>query len=248
METNQNLARVPQEWKPYETGSAVTIIKAQSKIPIRRRSEEDIKEVLRYVMVLVGLRGVNMPTDEEKYVLLNFIRLNFGNQTPEEIRLAFEYAIAGKFEIDAKCYENFSCEYFGRIMKAYIDFSRNEVKVKPKEIEETKPMPSDEELKKQAIEILNNYADQIKASKESNKKFTWIAGGLSDLYRMLVKFNIQNISTEEMQMIWKKSENIKDEEERKNWCRNHAYIFLANQLADFDCRINSEGKIKPLEL
>ena len=248
MEQPKNLARVPQEWKPYETGSAVTILNAQSKIPIRRRSEEDIKEVLRYVMVLVGLRGINMPTDEEKYVLLNFIRLNFGNQTPEEIRLAFEYAIAGKFEIDAKCYENFSCEYFGRIMKAYIDFSRNEVKVKPKEIEEAKPVPSDEELKKQAIEILNNYADQIKVSKESNKKFTWIAGGLSDLYRMLVKFNIQNISTEEMQMIWKKSENIKDEEERKNWCRNQAYIILANQLADFDARIDLEGKIKPLEL
>ena len=248
MEQQKSLAQVPQEWKPYETGSAVSIIKAQSKIPIRRRSEEDLKEVLRYVMVLVGLRGVNMPTDEEKYVLLNFIRLNFGNQTPEEIRLAFEYAIAGKFEIDAKCYENFSCEYFGRIMKAYIDFSRNEVKVKPKEIEEAKPVPSDEELKKQAIEILNNYADQIKVSKESNKKFTWIAGGLSDLYRMLVKFNIQNISTEEMQMIWKKSENIKDEEERKNWCRNQAYIILANQLADFDARIDLEGKIKPLEL
>ena len=128
METNQNLARVPQEWKPYETGSAVTILKAQSQIPIRRRSEEDIKEVLRYVMVLVGLRGVNMPTDEEKYVLLNFIRLNFGNQTPEEIKLAFEYAIAGKFEIDAKCYENFSCEYFGRIMNAYIEFMRQELK------------------------------------------------------------------------------------------------------------------------
>jgi hypothetical protein len=239
---------VPQEWKPYESGSTVTILKAQSKIPIRRRSEEDLKEVLRYVMVLVGLRGNNMPTDEEKYVILNFIRLNFGNQTPEEIRLAFEYAISGKFEIDAKCYENFSCEYFGRIMKAYIDFSRNEVKVKPKEIEEVKPVPSDQELKLQAIDIINNYADQIKATKETNKRFTWIAGGLSDLYRMLVKFDIQNISTEEMQVIWKKSENIKDEEERKNWCRNQAYILLANQLADFDARIDLEGKIKPLEL
>lgn len=248
METNQNLARVPQEWKPYESGSVVTILKAQSKIPIRQRSEEDLKEVLRYVMLLVGLRGNNMPTDEEKYVLINFIRSNFGNLTPEEIKLAFEYAIAGKFEIDVKCYENFSCEYFGRIAKAYIEFSRNEVKVKPKEIEEVKPVPSDEELKRQAIDIINNYADQIKATKENNKRFTWIAGGLSDLYRMLVKFNIQNISTEEIQMIWKKSENIKDEEERKNWCRNQAYILLANQLADFDARIDQEGKIKPIEL
>jgi len=44
----KNLAQVPQEWKPYESGSVVTILKAQSKIPTRVRSEEDIKEVLRY--------------------------------------------------------------------------------------------------------------------------------------------------------------------------------------------------------
>jgi len=41
-------------------------------------------------------------------------------------------AIAGKFEIDAKCYENFSCEYVARIMDAYRDWSKNEVQHLPK--------------------------------------------------------------------------------------------------------------------
>mgnify|MGYP006911633446 CR=1 FL=1 len=153
MEQQKNLAPVRQEWKPYANGSLSPIVQAQSTITIRQRSEDDIKEAIRYAMVLVGLRGANMPTDEEKFVLLNFIRVNFGNQTPEEIGLAFEYAIAGKFEIDAKCYENFSCEYFGRILKAYIDFARNEVKVKPKELEEAKLVPSEDELKLSLIHI-----------------------------------------------------------------------------------------------
>jgi hypothetical protein len=198
-------------------------------------------------MVLVGLRGQNMPSDEEKFVLLNFIRTNFGNLTPEEIRLAFELAMAGKFSIDAKCYENFSCEYFGRIMKAYIEYSRQETKSVKKEPEVVSPPPTDQQIRSMAIETINFYADKLKESKEAKKEFTWIAGGLHELYKMLIRFEIQTISKEEMLEIWKKSEKIKDDEERKNYCRMQSYILLANQLADFEARIDEDGKIKPLE-
>ena len=238
---------MPQEWKPYESGSTVTILKAQSKIPIRRRSEEDLKEVLRYVMVLVGLRGNNMPTDEEKYVILNFIRLNFGNQTPEEIRLAFEYAISGKFEIDAKCYENFSCEYFGRIMKAYIDFSRNEVKVKPKEIEEAKPVPSEDELKKMAIENANFHRKMVSDFELGKSQFNWKSlGGLSSLYSDLKKFGIFKINEDEQKRIMDKFKHLKGEEFKLE-CRSEAYKFFIQTLVDFDCYIDIDGTIKQIE-
>jgi len=246
METNQNLAPVRQEWKPYASGSLSPIVQAQSTITIRQRSEDDIKEAIRYAMVLVGLRGANMPTDEEKFVLLNFIRVNFGNQTPEEIRLAFEYAIAGKFETDVKCYENFSCEYFARIMKAYIDYSRNEVKGLPKEIEPMKEVPSDQELKKQAIETANFYADQLDKANKEGKQFTFIAGGLSVLWDYLNKFEIQCLTTEERLEIWNKYANIQDKEELKLICKTKGYIKFINQLVDFECRLDSEGKIKPI--
>ena len=109
------------EWKPYVTGNSIgeQIILAQGYQSLRLRHEDDLKQVLRYAMILVGLRSNNMPTDEEKYVLLNFIKSNFGNLTPEEIKLAFEYAVAGKYNIDVKCYENFSPLYFASIMNAY---------------------------------------------------------------------------------------------------------------------------------
>ena len=154
-----------REWLPSEIfrGTANTIIKAQSTQNIRTRSEEDLKQVLRMAMLMVGLRGANMPTDEEKFVLLAFIKSNYGNQTPEEIAIAFEYAVAGKLNTDCKCYENFSCEYFGRIMNAYIDYARQETKlVKRPEIEEKKPVPSDAELKEFAIYNVNAYVAKIK--------------------------------------------------------------------------------------
>ena len=247
METPKNLELVRQEWKPYESGSVITILKAQSKIPIRVRSQEDLKDVLRYCMVLVGLRGNNMPTDEEKFVLLNFIRTNFGNQTPEEIRIAFEYALAGKFEIDAKCYENFSCEYFARIVKAYIDFARNEVKVKPKEVEESNPIPSDEELKQMAINNANFHRQMLIEYKNGSKLLDWKSlGGLSSLFNDLKKFGIFKINEDEQKKIMEKFKHLKGED-FVLMCRREAYKFFIQTLVDFDCYIDQDGAIKQIE-
>lgn len=73
-------------------------------------------------MVKVGLRAKNWPTDEEKVILLDHIFENYGGNRVDEIKLAFDLAIAGKLDLDYKdvvCYENFSCLYFSTIMNAY---------------------------------------------------------------------------------------------------------------------------------
>lgn len=236
-----------QEWKPYGSGNAIAIQQAQSTHSLRVRNEEDIKEVLRYSMLLVGLRGNNLPTEEEKFVLTNFVRSNFGNQTPEEIKIAFEMAVAGKLQVDAKCYENFSCEYFGRIMNAYLEFARQEIKNLPKPIEKVKEKPSDLELKKQAIDTANEYANQIRYCEKNEKKFTFIAGGLSILFDYLEQFKIPTISKEERLELWEKYSGIQDIEERKLYCKTQGYIKFINSLVNFDCFIDQDGTIKPNE-
>jgi len=235
------------EWKPSKIGNSTAniILNAQALEPIRFRSEEELKQVLRYAMVLVGLRGNNMPTDEEKFVLLNFIKSNFGNQTPEEIKLAFEYAIAGKFDVDVKCYENFSCEYFARIMKAYIAFEREEMRSVKKVFHFEVDKPTEEALKRQAIEIANNYADQIEKSKEEGKEYQWYTAGLASLYDYLEQFKIHCLNNEERWIIWNSLSKISDDAIRKNECRKVAYINFINSLVDFDARLDDNGNIKP---
>lgn len=83
---------------------------------------DGLSDALRYAMMLVGIRGQNAPTQAEfdflKYYLVN----NFGTHTAAEIRLAFDLAVSNRLELGesgATCYENFSCEYVGRIMSAY---------------------------------------------------------------------------------------------------------------------------------
>lgn len=100
----------------------------QSPIIIRAKLEE-LKQVLRLVMIKIGLRGQNFPTDEEKAVLIDHIISNFGGHSIDEIKLAFDMALAGKLQIeDIKCYENFSCAYFSTIMLGYRKWSEDAYK------------------------------------------------------------------------------------------------------------------------
>jgi hypothetical protein len=76
----------------------------------------------------VGLREQNWPTQEETAVLIQHIETNYGGHTVAEIKLAFDMAISGKLDVDATCYENFSCLYFSKIMGVYREWAIEEHK------------------------------------------------------------------------------------------------------------------------
>lgn len=109
---------------------------------IRDVGEDELKGVLKYVMVLVGLRAQNYPDDIEKQILLNFISEHYGGHTPAEIKLAFEMAITRKLSADPTCYENFSIAYFAGIMEAYREWAKEQIKQLPAPVEkrELKPL------------------------------------------------------------------------------------------------------------
>jgi hypothetical protein len=92
-------------------------------------------------MVKLGLRAQNLPNDLEKLVLVQHIQENFGGNNLDEIRLAFDMAIAGKLDLksdEVKCYENFSCVYFSLIMNAYRKWSAEEYRQVAMKVE---PLP-----------------------------------------------------------------------------------------------------------
>jgi len=93
---------------------------------------EELKQALRYVFVLVGLRAQDIPVDEEKAVLMEYIIENYGGHSAEEIKLAFKMAIQGKLAVDYKdvrSYGNFSPMYFTIIMDAYRVWAREQVEI-----------------------------------------------------------------------------------------------------------------------
>jgi hypothetical protein len=103
---------------------------ANSLVLVKDCPEEEIKKPIRYAMMLVGLRAANVPTGPEKTILFNFIQENYPDYYPEEIKYAFEKAMARKFDdLDVRCFENFSCEYVGRVLAAYEAWSGHDTKV-----------------------------------------------------------------------------------------------------------------------
>lgn len=146
-----NQAPAPQELKQLALGSNELALAIQSR-KIKDSNEEEIKQALRYAMILVGIRAQNFPQEEEKAVLLSFIRRNYSGHTPAEIRLAFDKAVAGELNLksdEVKCYENFSCEYVGRIMKAYRAWAVDKaeaIPAAPPALQIEAPIPSSEEI------------------------------------------------------------------------------------------------------
>lgn len=90
--------------------------------------EDDLKNILRYVFIVCGIRGQNVPAGDEKEFLHQYIRKFYGTHTGAEVRLAFDMAIQNRLEVDPKTYENFSVEYFARIMNAYRKWAATEAR------------------------------------------------------------------------------------------------------------------------
>lgn len=124
--TNQELQRRGSTELRTGDKDEISLIKAVKSPRITQASAEEIKEILRFVMVKVGLRAQNFPNDIEKVVLIDHIKENYGGNHLSELRLAFDMAISGKLALkpdDVKCYENFSCAYVSVIMNAYRNWS-----------------------------------------------------------------------------------------------------------------------------
>lgn len=119
------------EPKPSRTGELANLEKALQTCLIADSSLQEISQVLRLVMMKMGIRAQNLPSEVETAVLFDHIKENFGGHRIAEIKLAFEMAIGGKLELkseDVKCYENFSCAYFSTIMNAYRQWSAQEAR------------------------------------------------------------------------------------------------------------------------
>lgn len=164
----KNLEPAKQELPLLKTGNtdpiAIGLQVALNNERIVKRAVEDLKEVLRKAMLKVGLRAANMPKDEEKQVLIEHILTHYAGHTCEEIKLAFDMAIAGKLDVEVNCYENFSCLYFSSIMNAYRKWAKEEIKHLDKPLElppEQKIEPlSDDEILQMSFDVwkaLKNY-------------------------------------------------------------------------------------------
>jgi hypothetical protein len=237
----------------YLTKREDLIYQAYLKPAIKLLAESQKVKIAMKVVALakakLGLKDKNKGEDEMDIKLILFDLEAFGNYSEDDIMIAVNNGLNGEYLNQSESSVFFNSSIFVQWIKKYY-YEKNEVlsKVaKEKQKEEKTPVPSDQELKKQAIDTANEYAKQIRFCEQNDKKFTFIAGGLSILFDYLEQFKIPTISREEKIELWDKYSNIQDVEERKLHCKTQGYIKFINSLATFDCHIDQDGNIKPNE-
>lgn len=114
---------------------------ADNERKIRECAEEQIKDALKYVFVLLGLNSTDIPDDVEKIVLIDFIYEFYGNQfSTADLKNAFKLVVAKEIDLDLNLYgKRFSAAYMAKIMDAYRDYKQKTLRAfnqKEKRIQE----------------------------------------------------------------------------------------------------------------
>lgn len=237
----------------YLTKREDSIYKAYLMPVIKSLSESQRVQIAMKVVALakakLGLKDRNRGEEEMDVKLILNDLGSFGNYSEEDIMIAVNNGLNGEYLNQNETSVFFNSSIFVQWIKKYY-YEKNEVlsKVaKEKQKEEKTPIPTDQELMKQAIDTANEYANQIRICEKTGTPFSFIAGGLSILFDYLEQFKIPTISKEERIELWNKYAGIQDIEERKMHCKTQGYIKFINSLVTFDCHIDNDGTIKPNE-
>lgn len=129
-----------------------SFISALQSPKIISASFEQMMQVLMKVIMKVGVRANNLPDELERSVLIEHILKNFGGNTLKEIELAFDMAISCKLDVEANCFENFSCIYFSKIMTAYRSWAIQEYKYVSNKREESLMLENSDKLSDEEME------------------------------------------------------------------------------------------------
>lgn len=176
MENNQN-----QLEKRQSTASLTIKNIIRQGVKIRElKNDNPIKEALAYVFVLVGLATDKQPKGIEKQVLIDFAIGAYGSFVAEEIKIAFKLALQGEFkDLDTNCYQNFNCEYLGRVMACYFVWRQSKLANKS-EGDYKEPKLSDEQYYDR--KLITPFENSLKGTDFPFTDFDWIM--YDNLYKL----------------------------------------------------------------
>ncbi len=233
---------VQQELKHCEPGELTTVKQAMKSTRVYLSTDEQINQMLRYCMIVIGIRTNNLPVGEEILVLKDFIIDQLGKFTQNEFKLAFKLAAADQLECDTKHYENFTCEYVSRIMKAYRKYANNilefaERKMKP----EVKALPP---ANHNPLELVNIYYKEFLSGEISWKTVT------DKAFDNANKHCVMGLKEDELKacIAAAKSEVLADYQERNRKDEILQLKEIPIETACYNDDVNHAAKVKCLKL
>jgi len=130
--TNNQISKQSEGFKKLSTLEEIQI--ANTGKLIGDCNSEEIKQALRYIFTLIGLRANLIPQDEAKEVLIFFIKKRLWQTKIDELRLSFEYAIEKRTEVELTLFgDTFSAKMVLEVVEAYKKYKISVVKSSRKE-------------------------------------------------------------------------------------------------------------------
>lgn len=169
---------------------------AKKSQKMKDANTQSILSIIDKGMLILGIKGNNLPSIQEKTLMINELVNHYINLTLGELDLAFTLAVRGQLDMQVETYQNFSVLYLNRLISSYTRWAA-EYAFKQKPVEESKWQPR-EVLDEEKIETaLDSY---IKL-----KSWESIVFGL-DVFKILYKRgdlsfdpqNVLNLTTEKM--------------------------------------------------
>jgi len=195
------------------------IIRSSVGIRIRElNSNDSLFSLLTYLYAFLGLKGDKLPDQVQTAIIIDFMRFQMGSYTLDDIKTAFQLAAGGKLGVDANAYQNFNCEYIGKIMTAYekqrlqVFKNFNQIE-REKEKEQEKMSWTDEKIKQMNHEFLLECI--VKPWKYYLKSGTLTFGvhPNSILYKTLTEeLGLINLSIEEKREVWERAKELSKKE------------------------------------
>lgn len=131
MEKNNQIPKLPSNFK---NNTVFEIIQAYKSKICGECSAEEIKQLYRFIFVLMGTRSENIPDGMAKNVLIYFTQKRLYSVPIEELRLAFELVVAKKIEVDLRLFgDTFNSAIVSNVWEAYKKYKYG-LKIEKKEI------------------------------------------------------------------------------------------------------------------
>lgn len=181
---------------PSGNSELAVYLKNRSQIKLRDLVNiEPLKEVLRYCVVLVGIKKESMPSDAQKSVLIDFLINRLGGYSPNEIKHAFLLAVEGKLNVSVTAYQSFDSVYVSDILKAYKNYIVQK-NYHRKETQEPIKKEITENEKRAVLKVF--FLDLIDRYKKSLKSLrSEINDEYGVVYDQLTRLGIMNATTQE---------------------------------------------------
>jgi hypothetical protein len=214
------------------TKADLEIIEA-SKMPLIKTINDEhlitlATKVLSLAKFKLGLNGISASDEQANVLMLLQDIKEFPAYTEQDVLIATKRGLNGDYLKESESSVFFNSSNFVRWLKFYSMDKRQVIGMIQNTYVEQPPLPvpSDDELRKQAVDVLNDYIDTIK----NNPQYKFAYGGLHHLYDIARKFEIIFLNAEEKEKIWKRLNHVTDMSIRITMAKSDSYVYFIHKM------------------